>query len=252
VLVVAVVLVSSSDAALGRDRRRSAAFLAPPPQVVRSTRAPPAPPAPAAFGMDPKDGGGGLEGGDDPDPSPVRGPDVQPPRPNGCTYWASEHLLAGEYPTDRGGDDGATRRKIRGYLDAGVTVFLDLTEEGERGPYESVLMDEAARFGKKDVVHRRVPVPDFGVPTERAMTEVLDAIDAAERDGRRAYVHCRGGIGRTGTAVGCHLVRRGAGGDEALVEVNRLFRSSEQVRKSWRSPETDEQEEFVRGWAEGR
>ena len=63
-------------------------------------------------------------------------------------------------------------------------------------------------------------------------------------------MHCRGGIGRTGTTVGCYLVRHGFGGDEALENVNRLFRFSERSMESSFSPETREQMNFVRDWNE--
>eukprot|EP00957_Ditylum_brightwellii_P026272 1987188-Ditylum_brightwellii.AAC.1 len=81
------------------------------------------------------------------------------------------------------------------------------------------------------------------------MSRILDTIDEAiwERN-HTVYVHCRGGIGRTGTAVGCFLVRRGNTGEEALEEVNRLFQNSGRSRESWSSPETTEQIDFVRNW----
>ena len=48
------------------------------------------------------------------------------------------------------------------------------------------------------------------------MASILDAIDAALDGGKTVYVHCWGGVGRTGTVVGCWLVRHGKTGDEAL------------------------------------
>jgi len=36
------------------------------------------------------------------------------------------------------------------------------------------------------------------------MHEILDTIDAALSAKRIVYVHCWGGVGRTGTVIGCH------------------------------------------------
>jgi hypothetical protein len=55
-------------------------------------------------------------------------------------------VIAGEYPFD--GDPELGRARVRALLDAGVTVFVDLTEEGESGllPYASPQTHEQRRF----------------------------------------------------------------------------------------------------------
>jgi protein-tyrosine phosphatase len=45
------------------------------------------------------------------------------------------------------------------------------------------------------------------VPDAEMMGSVLDAIDTSLDEVGPAYVHCWGGHGRTGTAIGCWLVR---------------------------------------------
>ena len=84
------------------------------------------------------------------------------------------------------------------------------------------------------------------------MVKILNAIDAAVVQNQKVYVHCAGGIGRTGTTVGCYLVRHGNDGQAALQEVNRLFQYSDRSMTSWNSPETAEQMQFVRDWKENR
>ena len=71
------------------------------------------------------------------------------------------------------------------------------------------------------------------------MSDILDAIDAALRDGKTVYVHCWGGVGRTGTVIGCWLVRHGKTGDEALSQIAEWWwRGVQKVRRQPRSPET--------------
>jgi protein-tyrosine phosphatase len=95
----------------------------------------------------------------------------------------------------------------------------------------------------------RLSIVDVSVPDEPELMEAtLDTIDAELVSGGKVYVHCWGGIGRTGTAVGCHLVRSGMSGDDALARVAELFRSMEKYTGRRRSPETAEQEDYVRSW----
>jgi len=162
------------------------------------------------------------------------------------SYWVEEtRLLAGEYPGSR--DPEAARRRIDAFLEAGVTAFIDLTEAHELVPYEGILKEEAKLYGI-NVTHQRIPIRDLSVPSSDTMTTILNAIDKAISDGQCIYVHCWGGIGRTGMAVGCYLVRHGMSNEQALEKVNQLFKTRPADPYHSRAPETDAQVEFVRNW----
>ncbi|HEU4565314.1 MAG TPA: protein-tyrosine phosphatase family protein [Gemmatimonadaceae bacterium] len=173
------------------------------------------------------------------------------PHPN--SYWLpGGRVLAGEYPFTR--DEAAGRARLRRLLDAGITCFIDLTRAGEWGlvPYERALREESEALGLAAEYHR-LPIPDMGIPTRARMADILDAIDNACAAGHTVYLHCWGGIGRTGTVVGCHLVRCGMSGDEALALVATLFRSMSEAKTAAHpegSPQTEEQRAFVREWRE--
>ena len=156
-------------------------------------------------------------------------------------------LIAGEYPGHR--EEAPARAKLGALLDAGVTAFIDLTEPHELEPYAEILVEEAAARGIR-ARHVRLSIKDVSVPRAPEQMEViLDTIDAELAGGGKVYVHCWGGVGRTGTVVGCHLVRSGMTGDEALARVAELFKSMEKYPRRLRSPETAEQEAYVRGWS---
>jgi ADP-ribosyl-[dinitrogen reductase] hydrolase len=161
-------------------------------------------------------------------------------------------LIAGEYPGSL--RDDHAHEKLAALLAAGVTTFVDLTDDGELHPYLPLLRElEAHRRGARPVVHRRLPITDMEVPTVQRMREVLDLIDEATVRGGRVYVHCWGGVGRTGTVVGCHLVRHGLSPDEALAEVGRLFATMSRAKRHRHpegSPQTQAQRAFVKGWTE--
>jgi hypothetical protein len=171
---------------------------------------------------------------------------IDPPIPD--AYWVVPgHLLAGEYPGAK--DAAAARRKLRLFLDAGFTFFLDLTVEGELAPYAPALLEEAAARHMA-VEHCRMPIPDLSTPQPAEVIRILDTVDAAIAASRRVYVHCWGGIGRTGTIVGCYLVRHGLTGDQALAEIARRRQGTPDESRV--APETHDQRERVRNWPQGR
>lgn len=171
---------------------------------------------------------------------------VRPPPPHDA-YWVEPgRVMAGPYPGARDGDEAES--KLRDYLDAGITCFLDLTEEGESGlrPYAALLRQHADRRGV-EVVHLRIPVSDLDVPPPWRMRVIQAAIREAAAAGHTLYVHCWGGVGRTGTVVGCRLIETlDLSGREALARTEELRRST--VRSNRPSPETADQREMVLRW----
>ena len=165
----------------------------------------------------------------------ARGPIAQ-------SYRVAGRLFAGEYP---GASEARAAEPLAVF--GGVDVFVDLTHEADGlTPYESLLGLRAAGGARRIAV----PVPDFSVPDESTLVRALDAIDAALERGLTVYVHCWGGIGRTGTVVGCWLVRHGASGEAALARIAELHGATPAGARS--SPETEGQRQAVLGWVRGR
>jgi protein-tyrosine phosphatase len=170
------------------------------------------------------------------------------PRPIPDSYWVlSGRLLAGEYPGRV--DEHTTRKRIDALLEAGVDLFIDLTQPHELVPYAELLGDEAKIY-EVDARHVRFPIGDFGLPTVEQMNSILNAIDAGLQAGHKIYLHCWGGIGRTGTTVGCYLVRQGNTGAEALSQLAGWWRRVPKSIFHPYSPETKDQMDFVLRWAE--
>jgi hypothetical protein len=173
--------------------------------------------------------------------------DQNPRRPISESYWVQPgRFLAGEYPGHF--NDWQARRRIDSLIEAGFNMFIDLTQEGEIYPYQDML-NEQSQVYRLNVQHYRFPIGDFGLPSTELMRAILDKIDESLSAERKIYLHCWGGIGRTGTTVGCYLVRHGLSGAEALRQLAEWWREVPKGRIHPSSPETHEQAAFVREWA---
>ena len=163
------------------------------------------------------------------------------------SYWVVPgRFLAGGYPISRT-DDASVRRSLTGFLEAGFNAFFDLTRVGELPAYLPTLKEEADRYGIS-VTYQRINIQDRGLPSHEQMVVLLNSLDAAMASGQEVYLHCWGGIGRTGVTVGCWLVRHGLTGGQALVRLNELYLTSEQSRIFPQAPETDAQVKFILDW----
>jgi ADP-ribosylglycohydrolase len=162
-------------------------------------------------------------------------------KPLAESYWVvPDRLLAGRYPG--GKTPKEAERRVTAFLEAGFDTFIDLTEAGELPPYDIYLPGS--------VQYVRKPIPDHGLPRAREhMSEIQAVIDAALASGRRIYVHCRAGIGRTSLAVACHLMEHGLSADEALIRLNELWRDNERSHTWPDVPETDEQRDYILAWS---
>jgi hypothetical protein len=173
-----------------------------------------------------------------------------PPRPHLNCYWLVPGvLLAGEYP--RTNEEASSRAKLRATLQAGVRHFVDLTEAREGLlHYDTLLQQEAAALGVA-VSHERHAIRDLDVPSDPDALRDLTTRLRTPREGA-TYVHCWGGIGRTGTVIGCLLVDLGFSGQQALDLIALKWQVMEKRHRQPQSPQTEAQHEFVRAWERSR
>src|SRR5712692_2661584 len=171
-----------------------------------------------------------------------------PPIPE--SYWVQPgQVLAGAYPILVDAAEPAMCQRVRRFLAVGMTSFVDLTEAHEFIPYFPFLMAGVSE-GTCPPAYQRLPIRNWDVPTPAMMLRILDTIDTALAEGQSVYVHCAGGIGRTGTVVGCYLVRHGMPGEAALEEITRLRHAMPNSHDL--SPRREPQRQMVRTWPIGR
>ena len=160
------------------------------------------------------------------------------PRPHGNTYWLwADKVLAGEHPGS-GGDDELPER-LQLFAQMGITHFIDLTAPSDPlKPYQPL-------GGAVRINH---PITDFGVPNALQMQAILQSMASALESGGKVYVHCRAGIGRTGTVSATWLASNGLRGEEALQLLSQKWQATDKSKKVPHSPETEAQRQFVLAW----
>lgn len=172
--------------------------------------------------------------------------------PPAWSYWVVEnHLLAGSYPGSP--DQSQHHQRITSLIDAGIRTFINLMEVTETdsacrsfASYEQIADQLAAPQGAKCV---RSAIRDLSIPQPECMTRILDCIDASLAERLPVYVHCWGGVVRTGTVIGCWLMRHGLATRDAVLSTLARLRKCDAERGHRISPETDAQQQFVLGWA---
>lgn len=167
-------------------------------------------------------------------------------RPFPESYQVDEFVFAGEYPYHPGRPDA--RARLKRIVDMGITHFIDLTDDPEmyyNGGRTVLLRGYKHLLPKLStmVQHHRFSIMDGRTPTDETIRAALAQVAAARDAGDMSYIHCRGGIGRTGLVVGCYLITQGADPSDALRTVQRLFDTT--PRKGMASPEKYEQEQYV-------
>lgn len=156
-------------------------------------------------------------------------------------WWVKPRLLAGEYPGNP--DDDRAREKVNVLVDAGVRTFVDLTTEHDPlTPYVTIV-EQIARERDLELEHVNRPIPDLGIVEDADYDALLGLIEDAQHRGV-VYVHCWGGVGRTGTVVGCLLARDGASYEEVVDQLQRLRAGTSKADRA--SPETDAQRAAIR------
>jgi len=172
------------------------------------------------------------------------------------SYWVEPgRLLAGFFPADTSSEK--TDQKLSALLDAGVTCVFNLMEADETNREGQGFADyvprlqELARQRGRTAECVRHPIQDRTTPTAAFMRGILDDLAARLAGGATVYVHCWGGRGRTGTVIGCHLVRsRKLSGLAAIALLHEL--TKHESATFWPAPEMPGQRAFVAEWEESR
>jgi protein-tyrosine phosphatase len=112
--------------------------------------------------------------------------------------------------------------------------------------YTSELHEYAESVEKKITVYH-FPIKDLSITTPERMNQILTQIFGDIEAGKKVYVHCWGGVGRTGTVIGCFLLEQKMATPENVIETIAYLKRTTSIADR-RSPETNEQMDFILNW----
>jgi protein-tyrosine phosphatase len=106
--------------------------------------------------------------------------------------WITDDLAVGHAPMSYADLDGIGKQGIDAIVNL-CAEYCDLHEIEEKTGFEVYYL----------------PIPDENAPNMDDIEKALNWIDEAIHMGKKILVHCRFGIGRTGTFVTAYLVKKG-------------------------------------------
>jgi protein-tyrosine phosphatase len=159
------------------------------------------------------------------------------------SYWIIPgKLLAGEYPAAPNLIE--SNQKLEGLVRVGIKTVINLTEENEQNRNGIKLFDYDSYLTLSEIEVHRKSIKDVSIPTKDRMDDIIELIDNELNEDKPVYFHCWGGVGRTGTVLGCYLLHcKMANKGNVFDFINYLKRTSSINHRQ--SPETEEQRDFV-------
>lgn len=142
--------------------------------------------------------------------------------------WLKKGMLAG---TPRPGLVADIEYDLKALKRVGVSVLVSLTEN-------RVDSNELKAF---DIKHVEFPIPDMGAPSIEDAIEMCERINEMMNNDEVLAVHCKAGLGRTGTILVSQLIWEGMSALDALEKARR-------IEPRW--VQSEEQVEFLERFAE--
>jgi len=111
--------------------------------------------------------------------------------------WVDERVLLGAFPL---------RKHVEPLRAAGIGAVINTCRE-HAGP-----LDEYRRAGIEEL---RLPIVDFTSPTLEEVRTALAFMEKQMAQGRKVYLHCKAGRGRSATIALCYLMTKGMSAEDA-------------------------------------
>lgn len=155
-------------------------------------------------------------------------------------------LFAGSNPVVL--DKTQTKNNLSELAENNIEVIINLTNKSTFEKlglinYSDIIKNFYSNINK-NIKIERFGIKDFTVPDKNHMLEILKTIDNYISQNKKLYIHCMGGIGRTGTVIGCYLISKN------ITDNGNALKYISQLRTGLKSesPETQKQKKMIEEW----
>lgn len=121
--------------------------------------------------------------------------------------------------------------EIKGLKHLGYDLVVSFLEKSEE--LELDLIEEKSLCEQNDIEFISFPITDRGVPDDNDFFRLVSLLFQKIVQGKKAVLHCRGGIGRAGITASGILIKHGLSGKEAFKTVSKA--------RGLQVPDTEEQ-----------
>lgn len=166
------------------------------------------------------------------------------PTPN-SNYLLEDRILFGWYVTDPA-SSGNYSNNVDLLIKTNRDVFINLTTSAERQGFYDYIPRVKSQI--PDAMFLSFEIPDCGIPQDlTSFTKFILELKGLFDQGKKLFIHCRGGHGRSGLVTACLLISMNWTAENALFEV-KMSHLSRMYYPEYPCPQTEEQVEFVKNF----
>ena len=156
-----------------------------------------------------------------------------------------DKFIVGEYPASKNEEECFT--KLNSLIAQEIEVVINLMEPKEKNNDGELFFDYTRYLKQHGIETYQFPIVDLSIPSKEDMKQILNKVDSCIKQNKKVYLHCWGGIGRTGTVVGCYLLKHKIATKEIVFnKIEELKMYSGLAHRA--SPEMEEQYQFILDW----